>query len=140
MKQYRESVAVSHELALHLVEVAIAEGAKHGIAVAVAVCDPSMNIVAFAIADGATPHSTETSRRKAQTAASTRRATGWMPPELETALPLGTGGTLTNVKGGVPLVIGGRFLGGLAVAGGAPDVDAVVARATLEAVGADSPA
>jgi len=137
MKQYVETVSVSHEFALHIVEVAIEEGRKAGLAVAVAVTDPSMALVAYARADGTTPHSAETSRRKAQAAASTRRPTGWMQGELATALPLGTGGQLTNILGGVPLVFDGKHLGGLGVAGGPPDRDAEVAHAVLAMIGAD---
>jgi len=138
MKQSVETVAVSHEFALHIVEVAIAEGRKAGLAIAVTVTDPSMVVVAYARADGTTPHSAETSRRKAQTAASTRRATGWMQGELATALPLGTGDQLTNILGGVPLIFDGQHLGGLGVAGGPPDRDADVARAVLVEIGADT--
>ncbi len=140
MKQYVETVAVSHELALHILTVAIEKGAETGLPVAVAVADPAMGLVAFARADGTTPHSAETSRRKAQTAASTRRPTGWMQGDFGLVLPLGSGNLLTNIKGGVPLVLDGRFAGGLGVAGGTPDADAELARAVLQAIGAELPA
>ena len=138
MKQYIESVAISHEFALNIVATAIARGADAGVNVAVTVVDPALALVAYARADGITPHSAETSRRKAQTAASTRRATGWMQGELAVALPLGTGSLLTNVKGGVPIRIDGRLLGGLGVAGGTPDQDAEIAAEVLRAIGADA--
>jgi uncharacterized protein GlcG (DUF336 family) len=137
MQQYVEISAVSHELALHIVALAIDEGARVGLPVAVAVADPAMALVAYARADGTTPHSAETSRRKAQTAASTRRASGWMPEPLAAILPAGSGNQLTNIRGGVPLRFAGRFLGGFGVAGGTPDQDAEIARAVLAAIGAD---
>jgi glc operon protein GlcG len=137
MHRFVDTVAVSHELALRILEIAIAEGSKTGIAVAVAVADPAMGLVAYARADGTTPHSAETSRRKAQTAASTRRPTGWMQGELATALPLGTGDLLTNIKGGVPILFDSKFVGGLGIAGGTPDRDASIATAVLAAIGAD---
>ena len=137
MKHFTETPAVSHELALHFIQAAIAEGDDAGVRVAATVCDPSMGIVAYARADGTTPHSAETSRRKAQAAASTRRPTGWMEGELAVALPLGSGNLLTNIKGGFPLVVAGRFLGGIGVAGGPPDVDAQIAQAALARIGAD---
>jgi uncharacterized protein GlcG (DUF336 family) len=140
MKQYIETVAISHELALHIVNVAIEEGAKAGVRVAVTVVDPAMALVAYARADGITPHSAETSRRKAQTAASTRRPTGWMAGDFGVMLPLGTGNQLTNIKGGFPLRFDGRLLGGLGIAGGTPDQDAVIALAVLGAIGADAEA
>jgi glc operon protein GlcG len=138
MKNHIETISVSHELALHILDVAIAEGAKAGFPVAVTVTDPTMAVIAYARADGTTPHSAETSRRKSQTAASTRRPTGWMKGELATALPLGTGELLTNILGGVPLTFGGHHLGGLGVAGGPPDRDAEIARSVLAAIGADA--
>jgi glc operon protein GlcG len=94
-------------------------------------------MVAFGKADGATPHSVETSRRKANTASSTRRKTGWMQDSFALELPLATGGMLTNIRGGSPLIFGGTLVGGIGIAGGTPDQDAAVAEATLAAIGAD---
>jgi uncharacterized protein GlcG (DUF336 family) len=138
VKHVIETPAVSHELALQIVAVAIEEGAKAGLPVAVAVADPAMALIAYARADGTTPHSAETSRRKAQTSASTRRPSGWMPEPLAAMLPAGSGNLLTNIKGGVPLRIGGTFVGAFGVAGGTPDQDAEIAHAVLAAVGADA--
>jgi uncharacterized protein GlcG (DUF336 family) len=137
MQQYIQTSAVSHELALRIVALAIEEGARAGLPVAVAVADPAMALVAYARADGTTPHSAETGRRKAQTSASTRRASGWMPDPLAAILPAGSGNLLTNIKGGLPLRFDGRFVGGFGVAGGTPDQDAEIARAVLAAIGAD---
>lgn len=139
MKAFVDSVAISHEFALHLLEVGIAEGGAAGLPVAVAVVDPSMALVAFARADGTTPHSAETSRRKAQTAASTRRPTGWMNDELAGMLTLGSGNLLTNIAGGFPVVFDDQFLGGLGIAGGTPAADAKIARRVLATVGAKVP-
>ncbi|WP_138419086.1 GlcG/HbpS family heme-binding protein [Sinomonas gamaensis] len=138
MKQYIETASISHELALHIVDVAIEQGAQLGVPVAVTVVDPAMALVAYARADGMTPHSSETSRRKAQTAASTRRPSGWMQGDFALMLPLGSGNRLTNINGGVPLRFDGRLIGGLGIAGGTPDQDAEIALATLQAVGADT--
>jgi glc operon protein GlcG len=137
MKQQIDIPAVSHELALHILATAIARGDEAGVAVAATVVDPSMNLVGYIRADGVTPHSSETSRRKALTSASTRRATGWMAGELAVALPLGSDNKLTNIKGGVPILFGGVFLGGLGVAGGTPDADLQIALAVLASIGAD---
>lgn len=137
MKKYIDTVAISHETALEAVTTAVKLAAEEGLAAAVTVVDPALGIVAYLRADGTTPHSEETSRRKATTSASTRKATGWMQGEFATALPLGTGGRLTNILGGVPIVFDGVLVGGLGVAGGPPDRDAEIAHATLAAIGAD---
>ena len=137
MDNYIETATITYESAANAVRVAIEEAAKAGVVAVVTVVDPSMTMVAFGKADGATPHSVETSRRKANTGASTRKATGWMSDAFALQLPLGTGGILTNILGGVPLRFDGRHVGGLGVAGGTPEQDAAIAAATLVAIGAD---
>ena len=139
MKSYVETASVSHEAALQAVAIAIEEGAKLSIPVAVAVVDPAMALVAFGRANGTMPHSVETSRRKANTAASSRRPSGWMQGDFAVALPMGTGNLLTNIRGGFPLVVDGRHIGGLGVAGGTPDQDVEIALATLSALGVEVP-
>jgi glc operon protein GlcG len=135
--KYTESVAISHAFALEIIQTAIDRGAAANVRVAVTIVDPALAMVAYARADGITPHSSETSRRKAQTAASTRRPTGWMVGDFALMLPLGTGNLLTNIKGGVPLRFDGLLIGGLGVAGGTPDQDEAIAIEVLAAIGAD---
>jgi glc operon protein GlcG len=137
MAQYLEVPTISVETALELVRLGLVEGSAAGVRTVVTVMDPSLLMVAFAKSDGATPHSIETSRRKAQTAASTRRATGWMQGDFALQAPLATGTLLTNILGGVPVVFDGKHVGGLGIAGGTPDQDAAIAEAVLEAIGAD---
>jgi glc operon protein GlcG len=127
----RTEIVVTTDTALELVRRGLAHGAARGVPVSVTVVDPGMGLVAFARGDGATPHSIETSRRKAGAAASKQRATGWMTGELALTLPLAAGNTLTNVRGGLPLFVDGTICGGLGVAGGTEDEDVEIAKATL---------
>ncbi|MBR7741690.1 heme-binding protein [Phycicoccus sp. BSK3Z-2] len=129
---------VTYELAARTVAVAIDAAARAGVRGVVTVADPMMAMVAFGRADGATPHSVETSRRKAMTAASTRKPSAAMVPELAVALEHGTGGLLTSIAGGVPIVLDGVHVGGLGVAGGRPDQDAEIAAQVLAEIGADT--
>ena len=138
MQNYRETVTITYEAAQNAVKVAMEQAARVGVVPVVTVVDAGMAMVAFGRADGATPHSAWTSRRKASTAASTRRKTGWMQDTFAIELPLATGGLLTNIRGGAPLVFDGKLVGGIGIAGGTPDQDAAVAEATLSAIGADS--
>lgn len=123
--------------ALNAINVAFEEAGKFDVNISVAIVDISLNLVAFARGDGATPHSIETSRRKANTAASTGKATGWMEKELAKTLPMASGNILTNIPGGVPLRFNGVLGGGLGIAGGTVEEDDAVAKATLTAIGAD---
>lgn len=138
MTNFVDVPVITHDAALEAVRVAIDEGAKRGVLVSVAIVDPSLGLVAFGKANGATPHSVETSRRKANGAASTRRATGWMPDALAVTLPLGTGNLITNIPGGFPIKYEGKVVGGLGIAGGTVEQDAEVAAATIAAIGADA--
>lgn len=136
-KYYVESVTVSYDAAARAVSLAVEEGQKRGVLVSVTVVDPTMGLVAFGRADGSMPHSVETSRRKANTAASSRRPSGWMQGEFATALPMGTANLLTNIRGGFPLTLDGKHLGGLGIAGGTPDQDAEIGQAVLDALSSE---
>jgi glc operon protein GlcG len=126
------------DAALAAIGIALKEAAAIGVSASVAIVGPALELIAFARAENATPHSAETSRRKAQTAASTRRATGWMQGGLAIELPMATGGLLTNVAGGVPIKITGNVVAGLGIAGGTVEQDAQIANAVLTALGVDA--
>jgi glc operon protein GlcG len=128
---------ITIDAAMKAIGAALSEGAKINVPVSVAICDPSMGLVAFAKGDGATPHSVETSRRKAQTAASTGKPTGWMQGDLAITLPLASDNKLTNVPGGIPIKYNGVLVGALGIAGGTVDQDRQVAEAILIALDAD---
>ncbi|MBP9667426.1 heme-binding protein [Candidatus Saccharibacteria bacterium] len=132
---YIEVPTVAYTSATQIVATAIAEGQKIGVAVSVAVVDLGLNLVAFGKADGATTHSIETSRRKANTAASTKKETGWMPEGLEVTLPLGANNLLTNIPGGHPIIFDDKVVGGFGIAGGTVEQDAEVATAVKNKIG-----
>lgn len=138
MTSYRSVPTVTYQTAARAVAVGLAEADKVGVRAVVTVIDPGLVPVAFGKADGAPPHSVETSRRKAITAASTRKPSAAIPPENVTLLEHGTGGLLTGIKGGVPLVFDDVCVGGLGIAGGTPDQDAEIAAATLAVLAAES--
>lgn len=129
---YRTVPVITYAAAARAVALAVEIGERDGVATVAAVADPSMALVAFGRSDGATPHSAETSRRKAQTAASTRKRTAQIPEALATALPLGSGNQLTTIDGGFPIAADGHHIGGLGVAGGTPAQDAEIAAEVLE--------
>ncbi|MDQ0466233.1 uncharacterized protein GlcG (DUF336 family) [Caulobacter ginsengisoli] len=134
----RQVSVITAQAALNALSTALTEGANAQVRVSVAIVDPGMNLLAFIKADGATAHSAETSRRKANTAASTGRATGWMPADLALTLPMAAGNLLTNIPGGIPLRFDGQLSGGLGIAGGTVEQDAAIAQAILKSIGADS--
>lgn len=138
LQKYVDNAAVSFDFAHQIVRQAIDEAAQRGVKAVVTVADPSLLLVAFGKADGATPHSVETSRRKAFTAASTRKATGWMDASFAVEAPLATNTLLTNIRGGVPITLDGAHAGGIGVAGGTPTQDAEIAAAIVDKLALDS--
>ena len=129
MSTTRQFAVVTLETALAIIARALAEAEKLDVRASAAIVDPGMNLIAFAKADGATPHSVYSCRCKANTAASTHRPTGWMGSDLALSISLATELKLTNIKGGSPLTCGGTFSGAIGVAGGTPDQDAQIAEA-----------
>lgn len=114
---------------------------KDGYKVSVSVVDRAGVLRAMVRADGAGPHTVDSSRKKAYTAASLRRSTTELA-ELINKVP-----TLQALRdmndqvlvlgGGLPIEIGGEVVGGIGV-GGAPGahLDDACAQAGLDAIGA----
>jgi uncharacterized protein GlcG (DUF336 family) len=130
----RTIISINTKTAIDIANSAIEEGLKQGVSISVAVCDPLMNLIVFIKSDGATPHSTETSRRKAQTASSTGKATGWMPGNLAVTLPLASNNLLTNIPGGIPIFYEDKLIGAIGVAGGSIEQDQSIAEAALKII------
>jgi glc operon protein GlcG len=137
MNTYRTIQAITYASAANAVAVGIATAERRGVKAVVTVMDPSLVPVAVGRADGAPPHSLETSRRKAITSASMRKPSGAIPAELVVAFEHGSGGLLTSIRGGVPVAFDGVHVAGLGIAGGTPQQDVEIAAATLSAIGAD---
>jgi glc operon protein GlcG len=109
----------------------------------IAVVDDGGHLLAFARMDGARPASGNTALTKAVTAATFRQETGPLPvggtPDMLLNLSIqnaaaASGGKITTLKGGVPIVIDGQIVGALGVGGGSGEQDAEVAKAGIEAL------
>ena len=114
---------------------------KDGYRVSVAVVDRSGMLRAFLRADGAGPHTVESSEKKAYTSASMRGPTGNVA-DLIAKTPALQGLQNMNdrilfLAGGLPIEIAGEVVGGIGV-GGAPSghLDAACAQAGLDSIGA----
>ncbi len=115
--------------------------AKAGHRVSVAVVDRGGVLRALLRADGAGPHTVDSSQKKAYTSASLRGPTGQFA-DLVAKMPAVQGLQQMNEKilllaGGLPIEIGGEVVGGIGV-GGAPGghLDAACAQAGLDSIGA----
>ncbi|MBD2731537.1 heme-binding protein [Nostoc sp. FACHB-892] len=128
---------ITVDTALAAIKAGLKESQNLGADVSIAVYNSLLTLVAFAHGDGAPPHSVETSKRKAQTAASIRRPTGNFADHLTVALPLASGNLLTNLGGGLPIRFGGVHVGAIGVGGGTVEQDIAIAKAALSAIGAE---
>lgn len=109
----------------------------------IATVDDGGHLVAFERMDGARPASLYTAITKATSAATFRQPTGPVPagtnpgdPVLNLSLQNAaqmSGGKITALLGGVPVVVDGQIIGAVGIAGGTGEQDAQVARAGVQA-------
>jgi glc operon protein GlcG len=124
------------ESARKLAATAIAEGKKNGWNVAVAIVDPSGDLVFFERMDNVQVAATVVSQEKARTAARFKRPT----KAFEDALAGGRQAILglpgvTPVEGGIPLVIEGKIVGAIGVSGATSPQDAQCGQAAADTLG-----
>ena len=130
------------ELAAKAALAAVKQCEQDGFKVSVAIVDSAGLIKAQLRADGAGPHTLDSSRRKAYTANSLRDSTHkfamlvTQKPELQSLMRLNE--SILLLGGGFPIKIGGEVVGGIGV-GGAPGIeyDEVCASAALKVLKAD---
>lgn len=128
--------SITLELAKKVAEPALAEAVKNHWMMAVAVVDPSGNLVYYEKMDNTQLGSANIALDKARTAARFKR------PTKEFQDPLAAGGAgirilglegVTPVEGGFPLILDGKIVGAIGVSGASSAQDAQCAKA-----GADS--
>ena len=111
-----------------------AEAAKAGVAVTITVVEPSGAPVLSWKMDGASYSAPEVSRRKAETSTAYRRPT----KAFQDAVKGGNLNAISNgalaIEGGELLLVDGKIVGAVGVAGATPEQDGVLARAGAAAV------
>jgi uncharacterized protein GlcG (DUF336 family) len=125
---------LTHRGALKVVEAACDKAEEIGVPQCIAVTDAAGQLLAFIRMDGAKFLSIRTSIRKAKTAASSRQPSGSMDDEHAAKLAFTTGGRLTNLKAGVPIVVADEVVGAVGVSSGTGEQDLEVALAGIEAI------
>lgn len=130
----RPSLKLTHEAALALVQAAAEKATAMGQPQCIAVVDEGCNLLAFLRMDGARVLSAESARQKAETAAASGKPSGGMEEAIELKLALATGGRITNLKGGVPILVEGQVVGGIGIGSGTGEQDREVALAAIAKV------
>jgi uncharacterized protein GlcG (DUF336 family) len=132
----RPALKLTHAGALAILAAAVAKAEAIGFPVDIVVVDDGGNVVASVRMDGAFLLSMLTATTKARSAASHRRPTTEIDAAMAASLAAASGGALTGMAGGLPIVVDGVCVGGIGV-GSAPDAeDIAIARAGLAAIGA----
>lgn len=121
-----------------------AKAANMQVNVNIAIVDDGGHLISFARMDKARPASISTAMTKAVAAATTRVATGPVrrgdaEPDLLLNLSLqsaaaNSGGKMTALLGGIPIIVEGQVIGAVGVGGGTGEQDAEVAKAGIDAL------
>ena len=125
-------VSISVEDAKKAAALSLAEAKKNNWTVAVAVVDPSGNLVYYEKMDNTQLGSANVSVDKARSAALFKRPTKTFQDSIERGgigLRVMTLRGAMPVEGGVPIVINGKIVGGLGVSGGTAEQDGQCAKA-----------
>ena len=125
---------LTHAGALKLINAAIAKAVEMNVPQCITVTDDGGRLLAFVRMDGAKFQSIESSHNKAITAASARVPTGGIGADIEMKLAHATSGQLTNLKGGLPIVVEGMVIGAIGVGSGTGEQDLEVAKAGVAAL------
>ena len=126
-----------------IIATAKLKAGEMGLKINIAIVDDGGHLLAFARMDGARPASGYTAMTKAVTAATFRQETGPLPPNAEPNVLLSlsiqnaaaaSGGKVTTLKGGVPVVHNDQIIGAVGIGGGTGEQDAEIAKAGIAAL------
>lgn len=123
--------------AMKVLAACLAKAKAMGVPQDIVITDEGGHLLAMARMDGAKVISIESATTKARTAASIKAPTGGTADEVHAnRLALATGLRITNLKGGLPIIVDGHLVGAIGVGSGTGDQDVEVARAGLAAINA----
>lgn len=130
----RQTQELTHVAAMTVLQGAIAKAEAMNVPQCIAIVDTGGNLLAFVRMDGAKVLSQLSATHKAVTAASGQMPTGGLPADVEAKLAFATSGQLTNLKGGLPIIIEDQIAGAIGVGSGTGQQDVEVAQAGIDAL------
>ena len=115
---------VSSDEALKLIHYCVQQGKQKNKSIAVAVCGPECELIAFIRMDGTSPAASRIAQNKAYTSASDRAETSKMGERMRGKDNPAFWGDerITGFGGGVPIIQNNKVIGGLGVSG-LPEAD-----------------
>ena len=126
---------LTHGGAMKALHAAIAHATSIKAPVTISVCDASGVLLAMCRMDGAFFLTVESSLNKAVTAAATGVPTGALNDMLAMKLGIATFGRQTGgLKGGVPIIVGGRIVGAVGAGSATGEQDRDISLAGVKAI------
>jgi glc operon protein GlcG len=129
----RPALKLTHQGALLVLTAAIEAADVIRVPQCIAIVDEGCNLMAFVRMDGSRVLSVESATRKAMTAATTGQPTGNISQDKALLLAEATSGRMTNLLGGLPLIVDGHIVGGIGVGSGTGEQDLEVAKSAVAA-------
>lgn len=138
MNLIQEARILTHRGAMAMLAAAVAEAETMGQPQCIVIVDASGEVLAELRMTGAKFLSRKSARAKALTAASVGAPSAAIPEAVRGPIAAATGGDVTGLPGGLPIIVGGFVIGGIGVGSGSGDQDLAVARAALAAIEAET--
>lgn len=134
---FQTSLNLTHQASLSMLQAAVNKAEEINQPQCIVIVDASGELLAEIKMTGAKFLSRKSAMSKALTAASIRAPSSNIPEAVRPAIGVATGGNVTGLSGGLPIIKDGICVGGIGVGSGSPEQDVQVAIAALDAVGAD---
>ncbi len=128
---------LTHSGAMAMLQAAISKAEEIGQPQCIVIVDASGELLAEIRMTGAKFLSRKSALSKALTASSIRAGSETVPEHVRPFIAMATGGLVTGLPGGLPIIIDGVCVGGIGVGSGSGDQDLAVASAALRAVDTD---
>ena len=132
------SKQLTHAAVLEMLRVGAAKAEEIGQPQCIVIVDASGETLGQLRMTGAKFLSLKSARSKARTAASNRAESAAVPESFRQPIAFATGGEVTGLPGGLPIRFDGEVIGGIGIGSGTGEQDIAVARAALDAIGADA--
>ncbi len=127
---------LTHKAVLAMLAAAVDRAEAMGQPQCIVIVDASGGMLAELKMTGAKFLSVKSAQAKALTAASTGKPSSAIQEAMRPAIGAATGGSVTGLPGGLPIVVDGDLVGGIGIGSGTGDQDVEVANAALASIGA----
>lgn len=132
-----QTKTLTHDAAMTMMSAAIAKATEIGQPQCIVIVDASGEVLGEIRMTGAKFLSRKSALSKARTAASNRAASEGIPVDFRMPIGLATGGAVTGLPGGRPIILDGECVGGIGIGSGSGEQDIAVANAALQSIGAE---